>query len=67
MKSNLEKKLMSTIASILKKGRVKRFKHQGTMENSNLDIYEQMSEFITTNGDLYILPYLNKFEKATLA
>lgn len=59
---------MSTIASILKKGRVKRFKHQhGTMENSNLNIYEQMSEFITTNGDLYILPYLNKFEKATLS
>jgi len=37
------------------------------MDKQNLNIHEQMSEFIATNGDLYILPYLNKFDKATLA
>mmetsp|Transcript_28895 Transcript_28895/g.35701 ORF Transcript_28895/g.35701 Transcript_28895/m.35701 type:complete len:140 (+) Transcript_28895:108-527(+) len=34
---------------------------------NNLTIHEQMSEFITTNGDVHFLPLLNKFEKATLA
>ena len=37
------------------------------MEKQNLDIHEQMSEFMTTNGDVYILPYLNKFDKLTLS
>ena len=26
-----------------------------------------MCEFMTTNGDVYILPYLNKFDKLTVA
>ena len=37
------------------------------MEKQNLDIHEQMSEFMTTNGDVYILPYLNKFDKLNLS
>ena len=34
---------------------------------TNLSIHEQVSEFLVTNGDQFLLPYLNKFEKATLA
>ena len=37
------------------------------MDKQNLNIYEQMGEFMTTNGDEFILPYLNKFDKATLS
>ena len=37
------------------------------MPRQNLTLYEQMSEFITTNGDLHVLPFLNKFEKLTLS
>ena len=37
------------------------------MDKQNLNIYEQMNEFMTTNGDVFILPYLNKFDKATLS
>ena len=37
------------------------------MSKQNLTLHEQMSEFVTTNGDLHIFPFLNKFEKLTLA
>ena len=63
---------MSTIASLLRQGKAKRMREQHTMEqmptiDSNLSVYERMSEFITTDGDIHMLPFLNKFEKATLA
>ena len=62
---------MSTIASLLRQGKAKRFRENAAemmpFAHSNLNVNEQMSEFITTNGDIFILPYLNKFEKATLA
>lgn len=57
---------MSALSQFLKKSKVKRFK-KAAMDKQNLNIYEQMSEFMTTNGDEYILPYLNKFEKLTLS
>ena len=57
---------MSSISAFLSKRKVKRFK-QDEMEQQNLSIHEQMCEFLTTNGDTYFLPYLNKFEKATLS
>ena len=62
---------MSTIASLLRQGKAKRLRDQAgdmfSAVDSNLTVYERMSEFITTEGDVHMLPFLNKFEKATLA
>ena len=61
---------MSTIASLLRQGQAKRLRDNAIdfmPMRQNLTVHEQMSEFVTTNGDLFILPYLNKFEKANLS
>ena len=52
---------MSSISAILKQGKVKRFKKN--MADS-MTTQEQFKQFLTTNGDVHILPFLNKFEKS---
>jgi len=33
----------------------------------SLTLHEQVTEFITTNGDQYLLPYITKFDRCTMA
>jgi len=61
---------MSSISAILKLGKVKRFQEGAAMHGAtknSLTLHEQVTEFITTNGDQYLLPYLTKFDRRTVA
>lgn len=59
---------MSSLTAILKLGKVKRFQKGAAMigTNQSLTLHEQVTEFITTNGDQYLLPYLTKFDRCTI-
>ena len=64
---------MSSISAILKQSKVKRFQQEQpttTMKGgaqTSLTLSEQVTEFMTTNGDTHLLPYLTKFDKATIS
>lgn len=53
---------MSSISAILKQAKVKRFQTE-TMAMTSLTLQEQVTEFFTTNGDTYLLPYLTRYDK----
>lgn len=56
---------MSSISAILKQAKVKRFQTE-SMANTSLTLNEQVTEFFTTNGDSYLLPYLTKYDKLSV-
>ena len=58
-------KIMSISAILAKKSNIKRFKQMKKVQD-NLTLEERMQEFMALNGAQYILPYLDKLDKAKL-